>query len=27
VRAKRSEWDTYRARVTDWEIETYLEMA
>ncbi|HSB89314.1 MAG TPA: type I glutamate--ammonia ligase [Anaerolineales bacterium] len=27
VRAKTSEWDTFRTRVTDWEIETYLEVA
>ncbi len=27
TRAKASEWDTFRSRVTDWEIETYLEVA
>lgn len=27
IRAKRVEWDTYRTRVTDWEVSTYLETA
>jgi len=27
LRAKRSEWDEYRTRVMDWELETYLETA
>lgn len=27
TRAKRAEWDAYRTRVTDWEIEYYLETA
>ncbi len=27
VRAKKSEWDAYRTRVMDWEVETYLEIA
>ena len=27
VRAKKSEWDAYRTRVMDWEVETYLEVA
>lgn len=27
VRAKRSEWDEYRTRVMDWEVEYYLETA
>jgi glutamine synthetase len=27
VRAKRTEWDTYRTRVTDWEVGAYLEIA
>jgi glutamine synthetase len=27
VRAKRAEWDTYRTRVTDWEVSAYLETA
>ncbi len=27
VRAKRAEWDAFRTRVTDWEVETYLEIA
>jgi glutamine synthetase len=27
VRAKRAEWDAYRTRVMDWEVETYLEIA
>ena len=27
VRAKESEWETFRTKVTDWEIETYLEVA
>jgi glutamine synthetase len=26
-RAKNAEWDAYRTRVTDWEVETYLETA
>jgi glutamine synthetase len=26
-RAKDAEWDAYRTRVTDWEVETYLETA
>jgi glutamine synthetase len=27
ARAKASEWQTFQARVTDWEVETYLEVA
>ncbi len=27
VRAKWAEWDAYRTRVMDWEVETYLEIA
>jgi glutamine synthetase len=27
IRAKRSEWDEYRTRVMDWEVEYYLETA
>jgi len=27
VRAKRAEWDAFRTRVTDWEVQTYLEIA
>ena len=27
TRAKRAEWDAYRTRVMDWEIQTYLEIA
>jgi glutamine synthetase len=27
VRAKRAEWDEFRIRVTDWEVEKYLEVA
>lgn len=27
VRAKTAEWDAYRTRVMDWEVETYLEIA
>ncbi len=27
VRAKRAEWNEYRTRVMDWEVETYLETA
>ena len=27
TRAKWAEWDAYRTRVTDWEVETYLETA
>jgi glutamine synthetase len=27
VRAKRTEWDTFRTRVTDWEVGAYLEVA
>jgi glutamine synthetase len=27
VRAKRAEWDEFRTRVTDWEVEYYLETA
>jgi glutamine synthetase len=26
-RAKMAEWDMFRIRVTDWEVETYLQMA
>jgi glutamine synthetase len=27
IRAKRAEWNLYRTRVTDWEVETYLRTA
>jgi glutamine synthetase len=27
LRAKQSEWDEYRTRVMDWELNTYLEIA
>ncbi|MCJ7831680.1 MAG: hypothetical protein MUP86_04090 [Dehalococcoidia bacterium] len=27
VRAKQAEWDEYRTRVMDWEVEHYLEIA
>jgi glutamine synthetase len=26
-RAKMAEWDMFRIRVTDWEVETYLQVA
>jgi glutamine synthetase len=26
-RAKMAEWDLFRVRVTDWEVETYLQVA
>ncbi len=27
IRAKRAEWDAFRTRVTDWEVQQYLEVA